>query len=526
MTPRAAWLAAVAGLTALAWSRSLGGSFLSLDDEAHLLLNAAWREPGALRWMLGLNWVHWYPLTWASFALDHAAWGLRPFGFHLTNVLLHALNAALACALFERLLARGGAPRASLRAGAAFGALLFSLHPLRAESVAWVTERSDLLSGAFIMATALAWLDGRTGAAAALHALGLAAKAVGAPLPLVLALLDRAGLGRPWPGARREARDLAPLLLLSLAVGAVNVAAQRAAGSLWSLASLGPLERAAVGGYGLWHGVAASLGLRAPNAVIAMPRPLEPLSPRFLLPAAAVLLLSALAWRLRRSRPGFAAAWGAYLLLSAPLVGFLKTGPQLAADRYFYAAGLGLTALPAAGLAAALAGRRRRAAAAAAALLLAALAARAWTRQADWLDSERLWLSVSREQPGNALAPHFLAVERLKAGDPGGAAALAARAVALDPEHAPSRNTLGNALSRAGRDAEALEHFDAAIRLDPARPEPRYNRALSLARLGRRAEALRAARELAAREPGLARARELVRALEADEPKRARISVP
>jgi protein O-mannosyl-transferase len=492
----------------------LGGGFLSFDDEAHLLNNAAWREPGALRWALGLNWVHWYPLTWASFALDHALWGLKPFGYHLTAVLLHAVNAALAFFLFDRLLEKSRAPLPQRRAAAAFGALLFALHPLRAESVAWVTERSDLLSGGFILGTALAWLHGRPGLAALLHGLGLAAKGVGAPLPVVFALVDALGAGRPWPGAKREARDLAPLLGLSLFFGLMNVAAQRGAGALWSLSALGPLERAAIGGYGLWRGLAATLGLETPNAFIAMPKPFDAAAPRFLLAAAVVLGLTALAWTLRRKRPAFTAAWSAYVLLSIPLVGFLKNGPQLAADRYFYAAGLGLTALPAAGLAAALSGKRRRAAAAAALLLLAGLGARAWERQGDWLDSERLWSSVLAAQPDNILGLHFLAIERLKKNDLAAAEPLLRRGAELDPGHAPTRNSLANLLARSGRDAEALEHYAAAIRLDPARPEPRYNAAVSLARLGRRAEALAAARELAARHPELARASALVESLE------------
>ena len=138
----AAWAWAVAALTAAVFPRSLTAGFLDYDDLHFIAHNphlgdVSWN---GLRWMIGANWVIWYPLTWLSWALDRAVWGDGPFGFHLTNVLLHALNAALAFRLFDALMARGGAGAARTRhAAAAFAALVFSLHPLRVESVTWAS---------------------------------------------------------------------------------------------------------------------------------------------------------------------------------------------------------------------------------------------------------------------------------------------------------------------------------------------------------------------------------------------------
>src|SRR5262245_33403702 len=143
---------------------------------------------------------HYHPLTWLSWALDYRLYGTDPWGYHLTNVLLHALNALLVYALFRALLARarpdGGGAMAPF--AAAVGALLFALHPQRVESVAWVTERRGVLSAFFVLLAVLAYLRGATGRTSrawlavslAAWTLSLLAKAWTMTLPLVLLVLD------------------------------------------------------------------------------------------------------------------------------------------------------------------------------------------------------------------------------------------------------------------------------------------------------------------------------------------------
>lgn len=469
---RARWALAVAALTAAAFSRSLGAEFIGLDDPAHLTHNAHLREPAwdSLRWMFGLGWVHWYPLTWLSFLLDRLLWDLRPAGVHLTNVALHALNAALAFALLRRLLPDGRRRDAA----AAFGALCFALHPLRVESVAWATERSDVLSAAFILGSVLAWLYGRAGTSLLLHGVGLTAKGVGMTTPLVLLLLDRLGLsGRPWPGWRLALTRQAPFLALSAAAGFLNKTAQDRFGATWTLEKLGAFDRLMLGLWNYAHGVRKTLWPSDLMGLYPMPRPFDAFEPRFLLAAALVLLSSALAWRLRRRAPAIAAAWGAYLLVMAPMAGFLKTGPQLMADRYTYVSALGFAGLAAAALARELEGRHRRACAAAAVVLLVSLAAATWRRQGDWLNNDRFWSALVAADSRHAMARHFLGLERLRSGRVPEAEALLRECVALDPALAPARNSLGNLLLRTGRPAEAVPHFEEAVRLAPERPEPR-----------------------------------------------------
>ncbi|HVS17517.1 MAG TPA: hypothetical protein VMT18_02870, partial [Planctomycetota bacterium] len=153
---------AVFALAVLPFLGALQAGFLNWDDRGTLLDHEAWRgfTPAHLSWMAtSFHMGHHMPLTWLSWAVDWSIWGLDPFGFHLTNVVLHGVNAVLVFFLAERLLALTTKlePR-RVRLGAVFAALFFAVHPLRAESVAWITERRDVLSCAFLLGAVLAYL--------------------------------------------------------------------------------------------------------------------------------------------------------------------------------------------------------------------------------------------------------------------------------------------------------------------------------------------------------------------------------
>src|SRR5712692_9506052 len=190
----------------LSFLPALDGQFLEWDDRKNLVRNAGYRGLGwaQLKGMFTTTVLgHYIPLTWLSFGINYALGGLNPWGYHLLNLLLHSANAALFYVVARRLLAAGieGAspPTWRLTAGAAFAALVFGVHPLRAESVAWVTERRDVLCGFFYLLAALAYLRGVDGGqrlAARWQAVSLAAfgaallsKAIAMTLPLTLLLL-------------------------------------------------------------------------------------------------------------------------------------------------------------------------------------------------------------------------------------------------------------------------------------------------------------------------------------------------
>ena len=186
-------LAAVAVflITCVVFLPSLSNEFVNWDDQSQLVENFRYRGLGVreIKWMFTTMYPgHYHPLTWLSFGMDYIVWGMNPFGYHLTNLILHALNAVLFYFLCFTLLSR--APPAAL------AALLFSLHPLRVESVAWAVERRDVLSSFFFLATMLTWLKGRLRTSYLLFACSLLSKAGGVGLPLVLLVLDVFALGR------------------------------------------------------------------------------------------------------------------------------------------------------------------------------------------------------------------------------------------------------------------------------------------------------------------------------------------
>jgi len=134
-----------------------------VDDLVYFGENPYYRGLGwpHIRWMFTEAWGgHWTPLAWLTLGLDYVVWGMNPFGYHLTSLLWHAASAALVFVVAERLLRRvwPDAGAGVLRLGAVTAALFFALHPLRVESVAWITERRDVVSGFFYLATVLAWL--------------------------------------------------------------------------------------------------------------------------------------------------------------------------------------------------------------------------------------------------------------------------------------------------------------------------------------------------------------------------------
>ena len=208
---------AVCLLSFLAFLPALQAGFVNWDDTANLLNNPHFRGLGwpQLRWMLTSTLMgHYIPLTWLSLGVNYALGGMVPWGYHLGNLLLHAASAGVFYVVARRLLAAGFAARdLSIALGAALAALAFGVHPLRAESVAWVTERRDVLCGLFYLLAVLAYLRGVEGGgairsgwrAASLLAFGAAllSKAMAMTLPATLLLLDLYPLRRQDRGWKR-----------------------------------------------------------------------------------------------------------------------------------------------------------------------------------------------------------------------------------------------------------------------------------------------------------------------------------
>ncbi|MGH7358008.1 MAG: hypothetical protein ACREJR_04230, partial [Candidatus Rokuibacteriota bacterium] len=355
---RLAWAApvVVAGVSFLVFLPALDNGFV-WDDRPNLLANPHYRGLGwdRLRWMAtAFHMGHYIPTTWLSLALDHAAWGMNPVGYHLTNVVLHALNAGLFCLVAARLLRRAtaltGWPLAVAASGAA---LFFAIHPLRVESVAWVTERRDLVSGAFLLVTVLLYLSagetegaprrGWLAASVVTFGLALTAKSIVMTFPAVLVLLNvyplgRMTLARPWTGVRRVAWEVSPFLLLSTLLAGAAVAAQMP----HALGTYPWPTRIAVAFYALWFYLVKTLVPVNLSPLYEVPIPLHPLEPRFVVSVVGVLAVSAAVVAMRRRWPAGLALWTYYVVALSPTLGLaVRAGFQLGADRYTYLACLG-----------------------------------------------------------------------------------------------------------------------------------------------------------------------------------------
>src|SRR2546429_699254 len=352
----------IAFSTFAAFLPALQNQFVSWDDADNFLDNPHYRGLGwtHLRWMWTTHLGHYIPLTWMTLGLDYLLWGMNPLGYHLTNLLLHAENAVVFFFVVRRILTLallGASERGlALAVSAGFAALVFAIHPLRVESVAWATERRDVLSGLFYLAAILVYLRacareerGRGGywTAVGLFACALLSKSMVVNLPIVLLILDvyplrRLGGAIGWwsEPARRVYVEKIPFVLLATAAAAIAVMAQLSVHAAASLAQLSVPGRVAVSAYGLsfylWKMV-VPLNLS----------PLYPLSPivnpwamPFVLSYTMVLAITAIALALRRRVPGLPAAWLAYVVVLLPVLGIFQSGPQIAADRYTYLASL------------------------------------------------------------------------------------------------------------------------------------------------------------------------------------------
>ncbi|MFM7141049.1 MAG: hypothetical protein ACKO2K_03930, partial [Alphaproteobacteria bacterium] len=343
------WPLAVFLLAALPFLPALGGAFLTFDDDVYVTANPMVRDGLTAR---GLAWAvrsfdtgNWHPLTWASLMLDAQFHGLSPGGFHLSNLLLHGANATLLFLLLARV--AGSLPVA------AAGAIAWAVHPLRTESVAWISERKDVLSAFFGLLAVHAWLGSsprdllrpgraiersappRIAATTLLLAASLACKPMLVTLPLLLLLLDAWPLGRLADAGDVPGRVVEkwPPWAVAAVASAVAIVAQRGAGAVARFDRLPLAERlanAAISPLRYLVLTACPSGLAA-----VVPFPESGWGAAAGLGAAGLLAAISLAcWLVRRRLPSLAVGWGWFLVALLPVAGLIQVGVQSIADRY------------------------------------------------------------------------------------------------------------------------------------------------------------------------------------------------
>ena len=459
-TVRVALPVALVVATLLVFAPTLDGDFLDWDDDVNFLTNPGFRGLGLaqLRWIATATLMgHYIPMTWLTLSANHAVGGMSPWGYHAVNVALHAANALVLYFIARRLLtAAAGAsePRASVACcwGGAAAAALFAVHPLRVESVAWITERRDVLSGLFFLMAVLAYLRAVEDPApwfrwralsTTCFAAGLLSKSSVLVLPAVLLLLDWCPLGRWRLGWRRVIREKAGYIALSAAGALVSMVALHYGMRVTSYSTYGFEARAAMVGYSLFFYPSRLVLPLHLSPLYELPTEVHLWQPRFLGPAIAVVLISAALVALRRRWPGGLAAWVCSAILVAPMSGIVHAGFQLAHDRYSYLSGMGFAVLAGGGLAVAIRARADGRLPAARAVLLYGgsavallmLAVSAVTQTGMWRNSEALWRG----------------------------------AVAADPRCGVCAGNLGALLARQGRYVEAEPLLRTAYHVRPAR---------------------------------------------------------
>ena len=496
---RGSWLAPalVALIAFAAFLPALGADFVTWDDNRNFLDNPAYRGLGwtQLRWMwTTFHMGHYVPLTWMTLGLDYELWGMNPFGYHLQNLVLHAANAVLVYALARRVLAyaidEAGDDDLRLALPAAVSALLFAVHPLRVESVAWITERRDVLSLLFCLTSVVLYLRAAGGGDAARRwyalsvlafACALLSKATSISLPVVLLVLDVYPLRRIGPNAgsatRRVAMELLPYVALSASTAMLSIVALRPPAQLSFAAKL------AVSAYSLAFYVWKTLLPSGLAPLYEMPKTVDPFATRYLVSYAVVLALVGGAALARRRWPGLTTAGLVFLVVVLPMLGLVQNGPQIAADRYTYHAAPALAIL-AGGALWQWRGAPNAVRTAVAATIIAVLGVLTWRQTEVWHDSERLWTRVLQVDSTSSVAQIAMGDLLIAQNRLDEAADHYARGVAIDTAFAIGFNNLGVVLARQGKLAEAADRYARAGALRPTYGDAHNNWGIALSHQG------------------------------------------
>ncbi len=504
-------IALILVVTALVFSNSLGNEFIDeLDDDIYVVNNAAVKDlssSGLRTLMTTFVAGNYHPLTMLSYAVEYRLFGLNPRAYHQTNRLLHALNAALVFALVWSLWRR--------RAPAILAALLFAVHPMRVESVAWISERKDLLFAFFYLAAVLAYVSymkdrtkrGRLAGVFVLFLLSLLSKPTAVTLPVVLVLFDLY-LGRKLD--RRAWLEKVPFFILAVAFGALTLVTQDPGTTVQEIAGrYGFFQRFLFPFYALAFYLVKLFAPFGLSAYHYYPETIDGRLPweYYAAPLLALTVVLAVVWARGRLRRELVFGALFFLVTISVTLQVIPAGRAVAAERYTYIPYLGLflvlaylfdLALKPGGKAS---GWLRPAAWGAAALVIVALSYGTYKRNEAWRDSLTVFSDVIAKNPeaghgyflrglihykkqnyGAALADYDRAVElrfrdaklfnnraivRGISKDYRGALADLDRALELSPQFVEALSNRGNAKAALGDPEGAVQDYEQALRLSP-----------------------------------------------------------
>lgn len=500
---RTAWTASfcIIALTLIAYIPAMQGGYI-WDDDHYVHNNPNLTSVGGLAriWAEPKASPQYYPLVFTTFWLEHAVWGVNPLGYHVVNVLLHSASAILLFGILKRL----SIP------GAFLAAMVFAIHPVHVESVAWITERKNVLSGVFYLAAAYLYVsrflpDGKDTAnhrtvARYLVMLGLFvcalfSKTVAASWPAAMLLIEWWKCGRI---ERASWRRMVPYFATGLCAGLVTAWIEKD-----HVGAVGPEfifssgERCLIAGRAVWFYLGKLL----------WPYPLIFIYPRWHLntgavsqiawPVAAVLLvvfLYGIRSRIGRGPLVTALFFGGTLL---PALGFVNVYPMrysFVADHFQYLASIGPIVLISA-VCAVLAQRRWVAGSIAGVALVATLGSLTWNQGRLYANEEHLWRETLRQNSGAWIAMNNIAYAMGMRGELDAAVVMLNDAVRLNPNFAEGRSNLGAFLLQRGDVGNAIGHLQEAVRLEPNLSDAHGNLGVALLHSGRQDEAIRSLRE-------------------------------
>ncbi len=504
----------VSALTFLVYLASLWNDFVLWDDDRYVYENEFIRSfdrDFLKRAFLDFYSGNWHPLTWISHALDYAVWGLNPLGHHLTNNVLHAMNTYLAVLLTislavkygERATANGTSlfrdKRSILILGGVTG-LLFGLHPLHVESVAWVSERKDLLCALFYLLSIYSYLAyagslgsetvKKTGLAQYFNKhyvfvigffiLALLSKPMAITLPVVLVVLDWYPLSRiqSFKSFQGVLIEKIPFIALSLVSCVLTVLAQKAGGALSTVVmAFEPLSsRLALAAKSLLSYLWMMILPLDLIPLYPYPMKIAPLSFEYLAPAVLVIAITVICVVYVKKQKFWLAVWGYYIITLLPVIGIVPVGIQAMADRYTYLPSIGPFLI--AGLLASWVSKRmdavknrgiliKIARAAAALVIVVPMTYLTFEQIAVWRNSIALWSHVIEIEPVKAPTAYGnRGVSFTEIGDLNKALEDYNRAIVLDPFYTGIYFERGLVFAEMRQFDKAVADFDKAITLD------------------------------------------------------------
>jgi tetratricopeptide (TPR) repeat protein len=466
----------LAVVTILAYRPAWNGGFI-WDDDAYVTNNELLTASDGLRriWFSLDSPSQYFPLVYTTFRIEHVLWGLNPLGYHWVNIVLHVANALLVWRLMVKL----NIP------GAWLGGAIFALHPVQVESVAWITERKNVLMGFFFLLTLLAWIafvDERTKRpwrfyvlALTFYVLALSAKTTACTLPVALLLLL-------WlqkkPINRERVLQIVPFFLLGLGMGLVTVWWERYhVGTRGALFALGPLDRVLIASRAVWFYLSKLIW--PSNLTFIYPRwsisPIHPLNYTWLLAGAALCVAIYFVRRYLGRSVEVAAAF--FVATLSPVLGFIMLYTfryTFVADHYQYLACIGPVALLSAGIASlanAVRGSGRRLIFGAAVCVVATLAVLTWRQSAMYADIEALWRTTLARNPACWMAHNNLGIVLFQKGETDEAIAHYRTTLQMEPDFWDADYNLGNALLKKGEVDEAIIHSQRAVTQQPKDPD-------------------------------------------------------